>query len=76
MGVMDPAEPTSILPADMNDVFQCFERTQPDFLMSNARAVEVRILAAQQMKGKPITNSFGRRIRRKYWLLAIPQLRL
>ncbi|PPQ84428.1 hypothetical protein CVT25_011255 [Psilocybe cyanescens] len=41
MGVMDPAEPTSILPADMNDVFQCFERTQPDFLMSNARAVEL-----------------------------------
>ncbi|KDR72501.1 hypothetical protein GALMADRAFT_142823 [Galerina marginata CBS 339.88] len=41
LGVMDPAEQTSILPADMNDIFRCFKLSQPDFLLTNPRAIEL-----------------------------------
>lgn len=42
MAIMDPNKPASILSADMSNVFKCFEQTYPNFLMSNAHAVEVQ----------------------------------
>ncbi|KDR68933.1 hypothetical protein GALMADRAFT_145949 [Galerina marginata CBS 339.88] len=41
LGIMDPTEQTSILPVDPNDMFRCFELTQPDFLITNPRVIEL-----------------------------------